>query len=124
VKNKIVHTKAALRRAFYTCVYYMRLRFQIITVVGSNQGNYFENATACSKCMLKTTVATHLYSNHEIINEADTINSVDKVILNVILFQLVNFPMTTFTYCFFLLTLKAKNYRDIRMAFKVKNSVL
>jgi len=29
-------------------------------LVGSNQGNYFENATACSKRMLKTTVATQL----------------------------------------------------------------
>jgi len=27
--------------------------FQVITLVGSNQGNYFENATACSKRMLK-----------------------------------------------------------------------
>jgi len=26
----------------------------------SNQGNYFENATACSKRMLKTIVATQL----------------------------------------------------------------
>ncbi len=31
-----------------------------ITLVGSNQGNYFENATACSKRTLKTTVATQL----------------------------------------------------------------
>jgi len=29
-------------------------------LVGSNQGNYFENATACSKRTLKTTVATQL----------------------------------------------------------------
>jgi len=35
--------------------------FEEITLVGSNQGNFFENATACSKCMLKTTVATQLY---------------------------------------------------------------
>jgi len=34
--------------------------FQEITLVDSNQGNYFENATACSKCTLKTTVATQL----------------------------------------------------------------
>jgi len=32
--------------------------FKEITLVGSNQGNYFENATACSKRMRKTTVAT------------------------------------------------------------------
>ncbi len=34
--------------------------FKVMTLVGSNQGNYFENATACSKRMLKTTVATQL----------------------------------------------------------------
>jgi hypothetical protein len=34
--------------------------FKEITLVGSNQGNYFENATACSKRSLKTTVATQL----------------------------------------------------------------
>jgi len=32
--------------------------FKEITLVGSNQGNYFENATACSKRTLKKTVAT------------------------------------------------------------------
>jgi hypothetical protein len=31
--------------------------FREITLVGSNQGNYFENATACSKRTLKTIVA-------------------------------------------------------------------
>jgi len=36
--------------------------FRVITLVGSNQRNYFENANSCSKCMLKTTVATHFYS--------------------------------------------------------------
>jgi hypothetical protein len=34
--------------------------FKEITLVGSNQSNYFENATAFSKRMLKTTVATQL----------------------------------------------------------------
>ncbi len=34
--------------------------YKEITLVGSNQGNYFENATACSKRTLKTTVATQL----------------------------------------------------------------
>ncbi len=33
--------------------------FKEITLVGSNQGNYFENENACSKRTLKTTVATH-----------------------------------------------------------------
>jgi len=32
--------------------------FKEITLVGSNQGNFFENANACSKRTLKTTVAT------------------------------------------------------------------
>ncbi len=35
-------------------------------MVGSNQGNYFENATACSKRMLKTTVATQLNWRHNV----------------------------------------------------------
>ncbi len=34
--------------------------FKEITLVGSNQGNFFENATACSKRTLKTTVETQL----------------------------------------------------------------
>jgi len=34
--------------------------FKEITWVGSNQGNYFENVTACSKRTMKTTVATQL----------------------------------------------------------------
>ncbi len=56
-------SKAALRHAFSACVYCV---FKVITlvvsnqVVVSNQGNYFENATACSKRTLKTTVATQL----------------------------------------------------------------
>ncbi len=44
------------RRAFtaYVCV------FKLITLVVSNQHNYFENANACIKRTLKTTVATQL----------------------------------------------------------------
>jgi len=34
--------------------------FKVITLVRSNQGNYFENAIACSKCTLKRTIATQL----------------------------------------------------------------
>jgi len=34
--------------------------FKVITLIGSNQGNYFENATEFSKRTLKTTVATQL----------------------------------------------------------------
>jgi len=37
-----------------------KMRFQSITLVLVNQRNYFENAIACSKRMLKTTVATQL----------------------------------------------------------------
>jgi hypothetical protein len=35
--------------------------FKVITLIGSNQGNYFKNTIACSKRTLKTTVATQLY---------------------------------------------------------------
>jgi len=34
--------------------------FKVMTLVGSNQGNYFENTTACSKRTLKTRLATQL----------------------------------------------------------------
>jgi len=34
--------------------------FKVITLVCANQGNYFENATACSKRTLETPVATQL----------------------------------------------------------------
>jgi len=34
--------------------------FKVITLIGSNQGNFFENGTAFSKRTLKTTVATQL----------------------------------------------------------------
>jgi len=36
--------------------------FKVITLLGSNQGNYFENAITCSKCTLKTLVTTQLYA--------------------------------------------------------------
>jgi len=42
--------------AFTACGYV----FKEITLAGSNQDNYFENATACSKRTLNTTVATQL----------------------------------------------------------------
>ncbi len=38
--------------------------FKVITLVWANQGNYFENVNACSKCTLKTTVATQLNSTN------------------------------------------------------------
>jgi len=34
--------------------------FKVITLVSAKQGNYFENANACSKRLLKTSVATQL----------------------------------------------------------------
>ncbi len=37
--------------------------FEEIALVGSNQGNSFENATAYRKRKLKTTVATQLYAH-------------------------------------------------------------
>jgi len=42
------------QRAFTACVSV----FKAIILVGSSQHYYFENAKACSKHMLKTTVAT------------------------------------------------------------------
>jgi hypothetical protein len=44
------------QRAFTAC----SCVFKVITLIGSNQGNYFENATACSKRMRITLVATQL----------------------------------------------------------------
>ncbi len=44
------------QRAFTACVFV----FEVITLVWANQGNFFENATACSKRMRKTLVATQL----------------------------------------------------------------
>jgi len=44
------------QRAFTACV----CVFKEITLVGSNQRNYFENANACSKRTLKTTVTIQL----------------------------------------------------------------
>ncbi len=44
------------QRAFTACVFV----FEVITLVWTNQGNFFENATACSNRMRKTLVATQL----------------------------------------------------------------
>jgi len=44
------------QRAFTAC----SCVFKVITLIWANQRNYFENATACSKRTLKTTVATQL----------------------------------------------------------------
>jgi len=51
----MVSCDSCFLRAFTACV------FKAITLVGSNQRNYFENATACSERTLKTTVATQIY---------------------------------------------------------------
>ncbi len=60
--------KAELRQSLSACVYCMRLYFQSnFLCLAQNQRNYFENATACSKRTLKTTVATQLYFNYETI---------------------------------------------------------
>jgi len=48
------------QRAFTAC----SCVFKVITLIGSNQGNYFENATTCSRRMRKTLVAMQLkYGN-------------------------------------------------------------
>jgi len=59
-KVQLTPSKAELRQSFSAWVYRMQLRFQVFTLIGSKQGNYLENATACSKRTLKTTVATQL----------------------------------------------------------------
>jgi len=52
--------------------------FKEITLVGSNQGNNFENATACSKRTLKTTVATQLKltSGLKVLQQIDISNTI------------------------------------------------
>jgi len=45
------------QRAFIACSCVLK----VSTLVWANQRNYFENATACSKRMRKTLVATQLY---------------------------------------------------------------
>jgi len=60
VKSLKISCDSRFQRAFTACV----CVFKVITLVGLSQRNYFENATACSKGMLKTTVATQLYGRH------------------------------------------------------------
>jgi len=68
-----LHCDSRLQRAFTAC--------KEITLVGSNQGNYVENAIACSKRTLKTIVATQLkwtkvlYDNFISIESMPDINS-------------------------------------------------
>ena len=56
-KSFKAHCHTRFQRAFaaWFCV------FKEITLVCSNERNYFENANACSKRTLKTRVATRLY---------------------------------------------------------------
>jgi len=54
-RNKL-RCDTRFQRAFTTC----SCVFKVITLVWANKCNYFENATACSKRKLKTTVATQL----------------------------------------------------------------
>jgi hypothetical protein len=60
-----------------------------ITLVDSNQGNYFENATACSKRTLKTTVTTQLEL---------------KFLFNLIIIGFAGF-FVNFNKCFFIVLL-------------------
>jgi len=53
-----LHCDERFTHAFTACGCF----FKEITLVDPNQDNYFENATACSKRMRKTLVATQLYS--------------------------------------------------------------
>jgi hypothetical protein len=45
--------KDELRQSFSMCVYCMLCVFKLISLVGYNQRNFFENTTACSKRILK-----------------------------------------------------------------------
>jgi len=64
IRNKVYYLKKLLKlrcdtrfqHAFTAC----RCVFRVFTLFWANQRNYFENATACSKRTLKTTVATQL----------------------------------------------------------------
>ncbi len=52
------------QRVFTACI----CVFKVITLVGSNQHNYFENASASSKRTLKMTFATQLQKPHLLIH--------------------------------------------------------
>ncbi len=52
----ILIIKHHFQRPFTACI----CVFEVITLVGSNQRNYFENAIVCNKLTLKTTAATQL----------------------------------------------------------------
>jgi len=56
-RNFKLSCDSRFQRAFTAC----SCVFKVITLVCANQDNYYENATACSKRTLKTTVATQLY---------------------------------------------------------------
>ncbi len=55
-----LHCDTRFQSAFTAC----SCVFKVIALVWTNQRNHFENATTCSKRMLKTTVATQLQSNN------------------------------------------------------------
>jgi len=63
IQNDLFEIRAELRQSFSTCARLLHVFAfsKVISLVGSNQCNYFENATACSKRTLKTTVETQLY---------------------------------------------------------------
>ncbi len=65
IVNNLCRTKAGMRHAFSVCVYCMRLRFHSNYVGWLNPMYFFENATACSKCTLKTRVATQLKASYK-----------------------------------------------------------
>jgi len=51
-----LHCDSRFQRAFTACSCISK----VITLLRANQGNYFENATACSEHTLKATVAMQL----------------------------------------------------------------
>jgi len=61
------------QRAFTACV----CVFKVITLVWANKSNYFENANACSKRTLKTTVSTQLNQAFFSVSNLDPFRKID-----------------------------------------------
>jgi len=65
------------QREFNACSFV----FKGIARVGSNQGNYFENETACSKRKLKTRVATQLKQINQNLKSKNICSSSLKILI-------------------------------------------
>ncbi len=70
--------------------------FTVITLVGSSQYNYFENATACNKRTLPTTVATQGITFKKYTNAKAEIECGNKTSIQ----RLIRTYMHTYTYAY------------------------